>query len=799
MSNNKPLPPENLFSPCDLSKAGFDTTDGIEELTEIPGQQRAHEALQFGVDIQQHGYNLFVMGPSGTGKHTLVRQYLEKISADTQAPSDWCYVNNFEQPHRPSAIELPAGRGSIFRDDIGKLVDDLHRAIPLVFESDEYRTRIEDINNEVQQKRDEALNELSEETRSHEVELKHTPRGFTFLPLKNGKVVTPGEYEHYPEDQKKQIEEIVAVLQEKLELIFREHQRWQRQAKEKERQLNRELASTAVDTLVHDVKLNYKDLPRILEFLDSMQQDVIAHAAEFIRQDTQQDTAADDVGILSYRYQINLLIDNSQLNGKPIIYEDAPTYNSLIGRIEHIAQMGTLITDYTLIKPGALHSANGGFLILDIIKVLTEPFLWVALKRALSSREIKILSLAHLMSLVSTVALEPEPIPLDLKVILVGDRTLFYLLLEYDPEFQELFKVAADFEDFIERNDDNQYLYCRIIATIARREKLKPFERAAVGRIIEYSSRLAADSAKLSNHLLNVSDLMREADYRATKGGHAHVDATDIQNAIDANIKRADRIRERSQEEIRAGTTLLDISGEKIGQVNGLSIIDLKNFVFSQPFRITATARLGQGAVIDIEREVELGGPIHSKGVLILSSFLGQRYAAEQLLSLEASLVFEQSYGMVEGDSASMAELCALLSVLADTPIKQSLAITGSVNQLGEAQTIGGVNEKIEGFFDVCQQNGLTGQQGVIIPHTNQKHLMLRTEVVDAAASGKFHIYTVKNVDQAIELLTGVEAGVLDKEGNYPEGSVNQRVSARLENFAKIRQEHAETEKAEKS
>lgn len=799
MPDNKSLPAADLFTPCDILISSFKTTDDVEELKEIPGQQRAHDALRFGVDIQQDGYNLFVMGPTGMGKHTLVRQYLEKFSEDKQTPGDWCYVNNFELPHKPFAIELPAGRGSKFRDEVNKLVDDLHRAIPLIFESDEYRMRVEDISNEIQEKREKVLNELTDEARKHDIQLSRGPRGFSFLPLKDEEVVTPEEYEHYPEEERNRIEEVVAVLQEKLEQFFREYQRWQRQGKEKERELNRELAMMALDTLVNDVKQNYKDLPRILEYLDNLQQDVLAHVEDFIRQDTEQDISPHKDGILSHRYQINLLIDNSQCNGKPVIYEDSPTYNSLIGRVEHISQMGTLITDYTLIKPGALHSANGGYLILDIIKVLTEPFLWSALKRALSSHEIKILSLGHLLSLISTIALEPEPIPLDLKVILIGDRLLFYLLLEYDPEFQELFKVAADFENFIDRDEDNQVLYCRIIATIARREKLKPFARAAVGRIIEYSSRLAGNSAKLSNHLLNITDLMREADYLATKVAHEHVFTDDIQNAIDAQIKRADRIRERAHEEIKSGTILLDTDGEKIGQVNGLSVIDLKNFVFAQPFRITATARLGQGSVIDIEREVELGGPIHSKGVLILSSFLGQRYATEQLFSLEASLVFEQSYGMVEGDSASMGELCALLSVLANIPIKQSLAITGSVNQLGEVQAIGGVNEKIEGFFDVCQQNGLTGKQGVIIPASNKKHLMLRSDVVDAAAAGKFHIYAVKDVDQAIELLTGVEAGALDKEGNYPQGSINQQVLERLTTFAKIRHEHAQNEKEEES
>ena len=457
--------------------------------------------------------------------------------------------------------------------------------------------------------------------------------------------------------------------------------------------------------------------------------------------------------------------------------------------------MGTLITDFRLIKPGTLHLANGGYLILDILKLLRHPFAWEGLKRALSVHEISIRSVGQLLGLVSTVSLEPEPVPLDIKIVLLGDRLLFYLLLEYDPEFPELFKVAADFENSTERSDENQVVYAQMIATIAHREKLLPFNRDAVERVIEYSSRLASDAEKLSTHLLSITDLMRQSDHCASHCEQKTVRREDVQNAIDANIRRTDRMRDRVYDEIRRGTILIDTEGEKVGQVNGLSVADLGNFTFGQPFRITATARLGHGEVVDIEREVELGGAIHSKGVLILSSFIGERYASNQPLALSASLVFEQSYGMVEGDSASVGELCALLSVLANAPIKQNLAVTGSVNQHGHVQAIGGVNEKIEGFFDVCNLKSLTGEQGVIIPASNVKHLMLHENVVKAAEEGKFHIYPVTTIDEAIELLTGIEAGESNEEGNYPEGSINCRVQARLEELVNLRQEFNEPEK----
>lgn len=793
----KALDPKSLYNACDLATLDFETSDDLKELEEIAGQDRALEALRFGVGVRHEGYNLFVMGPSGMGKSSATRQYLEQQAAGKKPPDDWCYVNNFEYPQKPKLLRLPAGMGKALRADIHALIEDLLSVMPSAFESDQYRIRNEEIESNLEDRREQALQELTEEAEAHQVRLVRTPRGFSFQPVKDGEVITPDDYLKLPEKERKKVEEIVAVLQEKLEEIIRQFHRWKRDSRQEIRELNRELAKSVVGTLIDELKIKHQAFPAVCEYLDAFEKDVIEHTYDFLNVEAQAaGEGGGAVDIESFgRYEINILVDNCEQKGLPVIYEDNPTLDRLVGRVEHVAQMGTLTTDFRLIKPGALHCANGGFLIIDIVKLLTQPFAWAGLKRALSTHEIRIQSLGQMLSIISTVSIEPEPIPLELKVVLLGERLLFYLLLEYDPEFPGLFKVAADFENSMDRSGENQSVYAQIIATIVHRKKLRPFGREAVARVIEHSARLAHDAEKLSNHLLSVSNLMCEADHWASESDDKVVEKKHVQQAIDAQIRRADRLRERIYEEIERGTILIDTDGEKVGQVNGLSVADLGNFAFAQPSRITATARLGHGDVVDIEREVELGGAIHSKGVMIVSAFLGERYARNQPLSLSASLVFEQSYGGVEGDSASVAELCALLSVLADAPIRQGMAVTGSVNQHGQIQAIGGVNEKIEGFFDVCALKGLTGKQGVIIPESNVKHLMLRANVVASAEEGKFHIFPVSTVDEAIELLTGVTAGELNEEGLYPEGSINSRVQLRLEELSKLRHEFGESEK----
>lgn len=792
-SDLRPLETQQLYQSCDHQQFSFETTAELEVLTETIGQIRAMDAIRFGTGIRHDGYNLYVLGPSGIGKSSTVRQFLEQKAGGEHKPDDWCYINNFTQPHKPLALRLPCGRGEELRQRMEQLVDYLRSAIPALFEGDDYRAKAGAIQEEFSKRQEQAFNELGEEAGKQHIALLRTPEGFAFAPLRDHEVIPPDEYEKLPEEEKKRVENAIVELQGRLEKVMRLMPQWRKERHERIKRLDRETTLSAVDHLVNELEESYADLPEVLTYLDLVRQDMVDNADAFRK--PEETTTFGGMTMVArqsfHHYQVNVLVSNGKRPGSPIVSEDNPTYSNLVGRVEHISQFGALVTDFTLIKSGALHRANGGYLLLDIRKVLTQPFAWEGLKRALQTREIRIESLGQMYSLVSTVSLEPQPIPLDTKVILFGDRLFYYLLQEYDPEFGELFKVAADFEERIERDADSLQLYARLIATLARKENLLPFGRSAVARVIEHSARMVGDAERLSMHMRSIVDLLREADYWAREGGRTVVEAAEVQNAIDAQVRRQDRLRDRLYEAILRDTLVISTQGAVTGQINALSVIELGNFAFAQPTRITANTRLGDGEMINIEREVKLSGAIHSKGVLILSSFLASRYAKNRPLAFSASLVFEQSYGMVDGDSASLAELCVLLSNLASVPIRQSLAITGSVNQLGQSQAIGAVNEKIEGFFDICAARGLTGEQGVLIPVANIKHLMLRHDVVAAAAAGKFHIYAVENVDQAIALLTGLPAGEADAKGAYPEGSLNHKVAARLDELTRIRKSFA--------
>ncbi len=783
------LDPAVLYHRCDLAQFGFATTAELPDLAGQIGQQRARDAVAFGLGIQRQGYNLFVMGPAGAGKHALVRQYLEREPAPASPLLDWVYVNNFAQPHKPLALALPAGRGLSLKQDMRRLVEELGAAIPAAFESDEYRSRVEQIDAEFSARQDKALGELGKDAAGENIGLLRTPTGFTLAPLKDGEVMNSEDYAKLPEPERQRIERILTDLRTRLERIFHQMRQWRREHNEKIRQLNREVSLFAVGNLIKELKERYADLPKVEKYLEAIQQDIIENADDFRRK---EEGATGPFGMpvpepSFRRYMVNVLIDRSEPDGSLVVFEDSPTQPNLLGRVEHIAQFGMLITDFSLIKAGALHRANGGYLLIDAHKLMTQPFAWDALKRAMSTREVRIESVGQMYGMVSTESIEPEPIPLDLKVVLFGERMWYYLLHAYDPDFRELFKVTADFEEDVPRNADTHQLYAQLIATIARREKLLPFARDAVARAIEQGARRVGDARKISANVQEFSDLLGEADYFARRARAPHVTSAHVQEALDAQRTRADRIRERLQETIVRGTIMIDTAGAKVGQVNGLSVFDVGNFAFGEPIRITATTRLGDGNIIDVQREVELGGSIHSKGVLILSAFLAARFSGNRPHSLSASIVFEQTYGTVDGDSASVAELAALMSSLAQLPIRQSLAVTGSVNQLGQTQAIGGVNEKIEGFFDICRARGLNGEQGVVIPAANVEHLMLRSDVVEAAAAGQFHVYAVDTIDEALELLTGVSAGMPGTAGHWPSASVNGLVAGRLQQFTALR------------
>ena len=776
---------EQLRRPAALEALTFGTTAELEEIAEFVSHKRAVEAIELGLGIRGAGFNIYALGPTGLDKRGVVATYFHSRAQEAPTPSDWCYVHNFAEEHRPLAIELPAGKGKEFRDAMAQLVTQLGSALSAAFESEEYQVRRQSILEELQERQAEAFEALQRNARNAGMALIRTPGGIVVAPTRDGEVLSSEEIAKLSEEEQAQIKERMEGLQEELQAILRQVPRWQRETQERLEALNREMAGLAVGVLFDELRRTFGDYPRVVEHLHAVQEDVIAHADLFLSRPDGQTLLNRERAL--QRYAVNVLIDNSETQGAPVIYEDNPTYQNLVGRVEHRAEMGALTTDFTLIKAGALHRANGGYLILDVAKVLGQPYAWEGLKRALKSRSIRIESLGQQLSLISTVTLEPEPIPLDVKVALVGNRLLYYLLWELDPEFADLFKVAADFEEEMPRDPEHELIYARLVATLGKRAGLRPYERLAVAHIIEQSARIAGDAHKLSTRMRDITDLMHEADYWAGKAGRDVVTVEDVDHAVDAQIQRLDRVRDRLQEAILRDLLLISTEGKTVGQVNGLSVMTLGSFSFGRPTRITASVRAGKGEVIDIEREVELGGPIHSKGVMILTGFLNGRYARETPLSLSASLVFEQSYSGIEGDSASSAELYALLSAIAEVPLKQSLAVTGSVNQRGDVQAIGGVNEKIEGFFDLCRARGLTGEQGVIIPRANVQHLMLRHDVVEAVAKGQFHIYAVDSVDQGIELLTGVPCGVPDESGAYPPDSINARVQARLEALAQKR------------
>jgi predicted ATP-dependent protease len=786
-----PLDAASLLRRCDPALLDFESTVELVDAADIVGQSRALDAVRFGIDIKQPGFNLFVLGEPGSGRHAAVRRLLEAKAAGEPAPSDWCYVNNFSDPNRPRLLRMPPGRGDRLRHDMQQFVAELAKAIGSAFESEEYRVRIEAIQEEFKQREEGALRELGQASGEKGIALLRTPHGFVFAPIKGEETIGPEEFEKLPDEEKTRIGRLIEEYGERLQKLMHQFPQWRREMQGRIKEASRETMGLAVGQLIEELKERYTDLLNILEFLDEVRRDVI-ESGEELRE--QPKTEGDMSGVIVSgsislaRYQVNLLVDNGAAKAAPVVFEDNPIYPNLVGRVDSVAHMGTLVTNFTMIKPGALQHANGGYLVLDAVKVLSQPYAWEGLKRALRSAQVRIESLGQVFGFASTLPLEPEAMPLNVKVVLVGERILYYLLKEYDPEFDELFKVGADFESDVVRNEPNTRSYGRFLGMLARHYGLRPFAREAVARMIEHSARLAGDAEKLSASTRRLSDLMQEASHRAGQAGRATVGREDIEAALEARRHRASRLHESIQEQILRDNLLIDSSGGHVGQVNGLAVIDLGDTLFAHPVRITATARIGEGDVIDIERESELGGAIHSKGVMILSAFLAARYARSLPLSLSASLVFEQSYGPVEGDSASLAELCALLSALAAVPIRQSLAITGSVNQYGRVQSIGGVNEKIEGFFDICQARGLTGEQGVVIPRSNVKHLMLREEVVAACAEGRFAVYAVEDVDQAVELLTGVPAGEPDAQGLVPEGTINYLVATQLAELTALRQ-----------
>ena len=804
----EPLSAELLFRACEKSALHFDTTRDLiagEGKTPVAlGQERATDAINFSARMSHDGYNLFVLGPPGLGKHNSVFKLLKAKAAEMAAPADWVYVHNFATPHKPKALSVGSGRGPDLRQAMERLIDDVRSAVPAAFESEDYQKRREAIEDEMRERQESLFSELGEEAEAKGIALMRTPMGFALAPVRKGKVLRPEEFQKLSEADRKKIQEDSADLQEKLESLVKQIPRLRKETTDRIRELNEEVTSLVVNHPIEEVASKFTDEPDVIAHLGEVRSDLIKNVHKILgaERSLEQGAASAATNLAHVdgenpfkRYEVNLIVA-SDGEGAPLVYEDHPTLSRLLGRIEHVSRFGALVTDVSMIKAGALHRANGGYLVLDARELLTQPFAWDALKRALSSNKISVESPIEFLSLISTTSLEPEPIPLSVKVVLIGERFLYFLLSALDPAFLRLFKIAADFNESVDRNAGSEFAMARLLAATADREGLRPFESPAIGRIIEEMSRHAADSEKISVMLGRADDLLRESDLFAEDSGEDVVRISHVEQAVLAREQRGNRLRKEADEAIRRGFLLIRSEGEAVGQVNGLTVMPLAGFTFGRPTRISAQVRLGSGKILDIEREVELGGPIHSKGVLILSGFLAGHFALEAPLSLAANLVFEQSYGGVEGDSASCAELYALLSAIGEVPVKQSIAVTGSLNQHGEVQAIGGVNEKIEGFFEVCANRGLTGEQGVLLPAANVANLMLRDHVVEACRQGQFAIYAIDHVDQGLELLTGRPAGERESSGRYSEGSVYAAVEKRLQTFARARRGFARSSNA---
>ena len=773
---------------CDKENLGCVSTTEVESLEAIIGQERALRALNFGLGIKNKGFNIFVAGAPGTGRTTAVKKFLEKEASDKLPSPDWCYVNNFRDNFHPKALGLPAGKARSFQAEMKKMIEQVVQEIRRSFESEEYADNRSLTLSVFQKNKEEILKKISKSAYEQGFAIQASPMGVMTIPLKNGKPLSEEEFVGLDPQTKQEISAKQKELQGELETAFRQSREQDKMALEAVLKLDREVARYAVRHLIEDVKGKFADLSEVQLFLDEVQEDILEHHSELRKEENVKETEfpnkAAGKSFDLRRYEVNVLVDNSELKGAPVILEVNPTYGNLIGQIEFEAQFGALVTDFSLVRGGALLQANGGYLVLPVEDLLRSPFAWEGLKRALANEEVVIEDAGERTNFMTTKSLRPAAIPLNVKVILIGAPQTYNLLRAYDENFGELFKVKADFDIVMERSQENLQDYIAFVSSVCKNEKLHDLDNTALAKFVEHGSRLAGNQEKLSTNFGLLSDVIREANYYALLEGAVLVSSTHIKQAIEEQYYRSNLIQERIREMIENETVLIDVQGEKTGQVNGLSVIGLGDISFGQPNRITASVGMGREGVVNIEREAQLSGPLHTKGVLILSGYLLEQYAQNKPLNLSARVVFEQSYSGVDGDSASSTELYALLSALSGAPIHQGIAVTGSVNQKGEVQAIGGVNEKIEGYFEICKVKGLTGQQGVMIPHSNIPNLMLKDEVIEAVQQGEFHIWPVKTIDEGLEILTGQKAGKRDPAGKFETDSLHDRVNQRLEHFA---------------
>lgn len=787
----RPLAPHQLKAQVDLSHLNIETTADLEGSSGFLGQPRAKESLEFGIAMRGTGYNLYVMGESGTGRQSLVSNYVKDLAESQAAPSEWAYINNFETPREPMTLELPAARGEDLSKAINSFIEDLMDTFPAAFENPTYQRKRTALDRDFNQKYDAAMATVERFANQQDVAVVSDANSVMLLPVIDGKALDETEFAQLPEDLRGEFQKRISEIEEYLNEQLLELPTWRRNTSEQLRQLNTETVQQAIKPMLKELEVKYQSQLSVLRYLRAIKTHLPPLILELYADELGLEARSDQERkqALQAYLKPNLLTQREMNAGVPVVYEMLPTYQNLFGRIEYATQHGMPVTNFQLIRPGSLLKANGGYLILDAEKLLIEPFAWDALKLALKTRELKMESPFIDASLMHSVTLSPQSIPLNVKIILLGSRDIYYQLQEWDPEFNELFRVPVDFDNFIPRNQETVDNLILRIKAYGEDKGLRPLTRNALERLIEYSLREAEHQGRLSAQVIKVFKVFAEADFLCRHDEAKVIDYEHVERALTAAEYRNGRIADQMLTEIQEGTVLIDTTGERLGCVNGLTVMEIGESRFGSPARITATVHVGAKGVVDIEREVELGQAIHSKGVMILSGFLGHDFGRRFPLTLSAHIAMEQSYGHIDGDSATVAEYCALLSSIAQAPVQQCLAITGSMNQLGEVQAVGGINEKIEGFFKLCEQRGLTGQEGVIIPADNLKHLMLRKAVIDAVAAGQFRILAVRHVYQALELLTGQTPGQMDSGGLFPKDSVNGRAQAALKQLFENYQE----------